>query len=239
MQNCPTCFEPLTSGSTNHTVTTPCGHLFHVNCVQDWLARGIRKCPKCLSNISKDKLITIYLEPSESDVQIPQETDENQQRPENSRWSKIANSVAYFSEANSVSLISLSNTPGADNENSNQESTRTNPRTSNPETTQNANTEKRADSELSNPKTTRSNPSRGDPTTTLVQYIHTNTFANADEMVVITTRNCNPSLTRQTTNEPTIWSGRPWSDKECCCCFLVLFVGFVFCLFLFIFGFLT
>merc|ERR1712051_174108 len=141
-----------TSDSTNHNVTTTCGHLFHIDCVQDWLAQGIQKCPKCLSNISQDKLIRIYLEPSESDVQIPQETDENQGRSENSRWSKIANSVAYFSEANSGSLISLSNSTGA--ENSNTKPTRTNLRTSNPETTQNANTEKRSDTELSNPKTT-------------------------------------------------------------------------------------
>ena len=106
MQKCPICLEALTSDSTNHNVTTTCGHLFHINCVQDWLRRDISTCPKCLSNISKDKLIRIYLEPSESDVQIPQETNEKQQRSENSRWSKIANSVAYFSETNSVSLTS-------------------------------------------------------------------------------------------------------------------------------------
>ena len=222
MQKCPICLEALTSDSTNHNVTTTCGHLFHINCVQDWLRRGISTCPKCLSNISKDKLIRIYLEPSESDVQIPQETDEKQQRSENSRWSKIANSVAYFSEANSVSLMSLSNSAGADNENSNPESTRTNPRTSNPETTKNANTEKRSDSEPSNQETTRSNPCRGDPTSTPVQYIRTNTFANADEMVVNTTQNCNPRLTRPTNNEPDI----QFSDKQKCH-FCVMFVCFV------------
>ena len=148
MKKCPICLEPLTSGSTNHTVSTPCGHLFHINCVQNWLSRGIRTCPKCQSNISKDKLIKIYLEPSESDVQIPLETNEN------SRWSKIANSVAYFSEANSVSVISLSNSAGAGNETSNPESARINPKAPNPETAQNASTEKRADSELSTPETT-------------------------------------------------------------------------------------
>ena len=98
MQKCPTCFEPLTSGSTNHTVTTPCGHLFHMNCVQGWIARGNQTCPQCRSNISKDKLLRIYLQPSESDDQTPQETDENQQKSENSRWSMTANSVAYFNE---------------------------------------------------------------------------------------------------------------------------------------------
>ena len=236
MQNCPTCFEPLTSDSTNHNVTTTCGHIFHINCVQDWLTRGVSTCPKCLSNISQDKLIRIYLEPSESDIQISHDTDEKQQRSENSRWSKIANSVAYFSEANSVSLISSSNSTGADNENSNTEPTTTNPTTSNPETTQNhlekTNTEKRADVELSNPETRRSNPNRallramlGDPTTTSVQYIRTNTFANADEMVVNTTQNCNPSAVypRPTNNELD-----ECSDKQCCCCLCFLFVCFAF-----------
>ena len=222
MQKCPICLEPLTSDSTNHTATTTCGHLFHVNCVQDWLAQGIQKCPKCLNSISQDKLIRIYLEPSESDIQISHETDEKQQRSENSRWSKIANSVAYFSEANSVSLISSSNSTGADNEISNSESTRTNPRTTNPETTQNANTETRSDSELSKPETTRSNPVRGDPTTTPVQYIRTNTFANADEMVVNTTRNCNSRLTRPTNIEP-----YSCSDKQFLCQFCVMCVCFV------------
>ena len=99
MQKCPTCFEPLTSGSTNHTVTTPCGHLFHINCVQGWIARGNQTCPQCRSNISKDKLLRIYLQPTESDVEIPQETDENQQKSESARWSMIANSVAYFNES--------------------------------------------------------------------------------------------------------------------------------------------
>ena len=160
------------------------------------------------------------------------------QRSENSRWSKIANSVAYFSEANSVSLISLSNTAGAGNKISNPESARTNSKTSNPETAQNVSTEKRVDSELSNPETTGSNPRRGNPTTTPVQYIRTNTFANADEIVVNMIRNCNPSLTRPTNNEPSIWSGRPWSSKEwCCCCFWFLFVCFIFG-FILAFGFL-
>ena len=99
MQKCPTCFEPLTSGSTNHTVTTPCGHLFHINCVQGWIARGSQTCPHCRSDISKDKLLRIYLQPTESDVEIPQETDENQQKSEPARWSMIANSVAYFNES--------------------------------------------------------------------------------------------------------------------------------------------
>ena len=106
MQNCPTCFEPLTSGSTNHTVTTPCGHLFHINCVQGWIARGNQTCPQCRSDISNDKLLRIYLQASESHVEILHETDEIQQKTENSRCSMTANSVAYSVSQNSPSARS-------------------------------------------------------------------------------------------------------------------------------------
>ena len=94
---CPTCFEPLISDSKNYIVSTPCGHLFHTNCVQAWIDTGNQTCPQCRSIISKDKLLRIYLQPTESDVET-QETDENQQKSENSRCSIIANSVAYFNE---------------------------------------------------------------------------------------------------------------------------------------------
>ena len=102
---CPTCFEPLVSDSKNHIVTTPCGHLFHTNCVQGWLDTGNQTCPQCRSNISKDKLLRIYLPPTESDVP--------KSRPE----TPLSNSVAYARETNSVSLNSHSNSariePGA------------------------------------------------------------------------------------------------------------------------------
>ena len=110
MQNCPTCFEPLTSGSTNHTVTTPCGHLFHINCVQGWIARGNQTCPQCRSYISNNKLLRIYLQATESRVEIPHETNEIQQKTENSRCSMTANSVAYSVSQNSPSARSTRST---------------------------------------------------------------------------------------------------------------------------------
>ena len=113
MQKCPTCFELLTSGSTNHTVTTPCGHLFHINCVQGWIARGNQTCPQCRSDISNDKLLRIYLQTTESHVEIPRETDEIQQKTENSRCSMTANSVAYSVSENSPSTRSITRSAGS------------------------------------------------------------------------------------------------------------------------------
>ena len=230
MQKCPICLEPLTSDSTNHNVTTTCGHLFHINCVQDWLTRGISTCPKCLSNISQDKRIRNYLEPSESDVQIRQETDENQQRSESSKWSKIANSVAHFSEANSVSLISLSNSTGADNENSNTEPTTTNPTTSNLETIA-----------PSNPETTqtRCNICKYDFGNKeylmhhLKSKIHlerANTKKADGELSNPETKRSNPRralLRAMLGDQPTNNEPYNCSDKQFLCCFCFLFVCFV------------
>ena len=74
---CPTCFESLVSDSQNYIVSTQCGHLFHTNCVQSWMDTGNQTCPQCRSIISKDKLIRIYLQSTESDIQNPQKTVPN------------------------------------------------------------------------------------------------------------------------------------------------------------------
>ena len=124
---CPTCYEPLISDSKNYIVTTPCGHLFHTNCVQSWIATGNQTCPQCRSNISKDKLLRIYLPSNGSDDQLSQETDEDQQTSENVFHQHLSSdAVAYSSRANSVSLNYPSNSARAENELSNLGNTRTN-----------------------------------------------------------------------------------------------------------------
>ena len=135
MQNCPTCLEPLSSGSMNYTVTTPCGHLFHMNCVQSWISRGNHTCPQCRRNISKEKLLRIYLQPVESETQNPHEAVEIQRNYENAPKNPSSNSVAYSRETNFVYLDSVTTV----HEFSNSGTTRTNPRTNprkNPRTLQ-------------------------------------------------------------------------------------------------------
>ena len=125
MQTCPTCLEPLSSGSINYTVSTPCGHLFHMNCVQSWISRGNQTCPQCRRNISKEKLLRIYLQPVESETQNPHEAVEIQRNYENAPKNPSSNSVAYSRETDFVYLDSVTTV----HEFSNSETTRTNPRT--------------------------------------------------------------------------------------------------------------
>ena len=123
---CPTCYEPLISDSKNYIVTTPCGHLFHTNCVQSWIATGNQTCPQCRSNISKDKLLRIYLPSNGYDDQLSQETDEDQQTSESTFHQHLtSNEVAYSSQGSSISLNYPSNSAGTENELSNQGNTRT------------------------------------------------------------------------------------------------------------------
>ena len=123
---CPTCYEPLISDSKNYIVTTPCGHLFHTNCVQSWIATGNQTCPQCRSSISKEKLLRIYLPSNGYDDRFSQETDEYQQTSENTFHQHLSSdAVAYSSQGNSISLDYPSNSAGTENELSNQGNTRT------------------------------------------------------------------------------------------------------------------
>ena len=43
-------------------MTTRCGHLFHINCINSWLNDGNQTCPRCRSMISRNELIQLYPE---------------------------------------------------------------------------------------------------------------------------------------------------------------------------------
>ena len=43
-------------------MTTRCGHLFHINCIDSWLNDGNQTCPRCRSMISRNELIQLYPE---------------------------------------------------------------------------------------------------------------------------------------------------------------------------------
>ena len=77
---CPTCFELLISDSKNYIVTSPCGHLFHNDCVQAWLDRGNQSCPQCRTGLTREKLIRLYSFETTADGQTPCGTNLNKQK---------------------------------------------------------------------------------------------------------------------------------------------------------------
>ena len=69
---CQACLGSLNSTPANSTVTTRCGHLFHINCIDSWLNDGNQTCPRCRSMISRNELIQLYPEtlPTLEDQQL-------------------------------------------------------------------------------------------------------------------------------------------------------------------------
>ena len=57
---CQACLGSLNSTPENSTMTTRCGHLFHINCIDSWLNDGNQTCPRCRSMISRNELIQLY-----------------------------------------------------------------------------------------------------------------------------------------------------------------------------------
>ena len=62
------CLESLNFGNS-YIVTTPCGHLFHQDCLKQWLYKSKKTCPKCRAEIPRkkrdtNKLTRIYLSPA-------------------------------------------------------------------------------------------------------------------------------------------------------------------------------
>ena len=76
MEPCVMCLESLSFGNS-YIVTTPCGHLFHKDCLKKWLDTGKKTCPKCRTEIPRDpnELTRIYLSPSSftNCIQNPQQ----------------------------------------------------------------------------------------------------------------------------------------------------------------------
>ena len=55
---CSTCLEVFTSKSD--ISTTPCGHVFHTNCITKWLENGQNPCSECRKECSANEIIKLY-----------------------------------------------------------------------------------------------------------------------------------------------------------------------------------
>lgn len=61
---CSICLESLTV--TSDIYTTPCGHVFHYDCIQKWLASGNQHCSQCRRNCKINEIVKLYFSENES-----------------------------------------------------------------------------------------------------------------------------------------------------------------------------
>ena len=62
--SCSTCLESFTSKSD--ISTTPCGHVYHTNCIEEWLENGQTGCPQCRKKCISGEIIKLYFSEIES-----------------------------------------------------------------------------------------------------------------------------------------------------------------------------
>ncbi|CRK90619.1 CLUMA_CG004321, isoform A [Clunio marinus] len=61
---CPICSEPQLK--TDNIVSTQCGHIYHRNCIENWLKTSSKSCPTCRTGTNSCNLIKLYFEVDDS-----------------------------------------------------------------------------------------------------------------------------------------------------------------------------
>ena len=62
---CSICLESFTSKC--NVSTTTCGHVFHTDCIEEWLKNGQNNCSQCRKTCHQNQLIQLYF--SENDTE--------------------------------------------------------------------------------------------------------------------------------------------------------------------------
>ena len=71
---CSTCLGSFTSIS--NISTTPCGHVFHTDCIEKWLQNGSNSCSQCRKNIDEKQITKLYFSESQSENNLITELEE-------------------------------------------------------------------------------------------------------------------------------------------------------------------
>ena len=64
---CSICLESLTLNSDIYT--TPCGHVFHHDCIQKWLASGNQHCSQCRQDCKINEIVKLYFSENDSGLE--------------------------------------------------------------------------------------------------------------------------------------------------------------------------
>ena len=71
---CSICLELFDSRSD--ISTTPCGHVFHTDCIKNWMESGQNNCSQCRKGFSPNQIIKLYFSERESENDIVVELTE-------------------------------------------------------------------------------------------------------------------------------------------------------------------
>ena len=55
---CTICMESITTNGDKST--TPCGHLFHTECINNWLRSDVKSCPQCRKSCRNNQIIKLF-----------------------------------------------------------------------------------------------------------------------------------------------------------------------------------
>ena len=60
---CSTCLDSLTLESG--ISATPCGHVFHTDCITKWIESGQNNCSQCRSGCQKKNIVKLFFSQNE------------------------------------------------------------------------------------------------------------------------------------------------------------------------------
>ena len=71
---CSTCLGSFTSISD--ISTTPCGHVFHTDCIEKWLQNGSNSCSQCRKDFQRREITKLFFSTSQSENDLILELEE-------------------------------------------------------------------------------------------------------------------------------------------------------------------
>ena len=77
---CSTCLGSFTSISD--ISSTPCGHVFHTDCIDKWLQNGSNSCSQCRKEFQRREITKLYFSTSQSDNDLVSELEEAKTKAE-------------------------------------------------------------------------------------------------------------------------------------------------------------
>ena len=84
---CSTCLDSLTLESG--ISATPCGHVFHTDCITKWIESGQNNCSHCRADCQKKNIVKLFFSQNELGLQQNEIIDDISE--ENQKLLKLAN----------------------------------------------------------------------------------------------------------------------------------------------------